>query len=455
MSKAEMSKAWTEVDAAWLAERCLEQSGASVADTIASLIYEGRVPSGARLPTVRTLARRMSVSPGTIAAAWGRLREEGLIETRRRGGTFAAIRIVRSWNRGNSTDSWPERSPALAAADPKLQPSLEAAILAGLQMRAQYAEPQGYIIEPLVDAVAPTWPFRPEAWVAVGGGTEGLLLAVEATVPPEGAIAVEQPTSPRVVEIIARLGLRPLPIACDSEGPLPDELARVLKHDPRALLYQPCGHIPLGHAISARRARQLADILRMKPNIAIIEDDGLGPLSSARPASIGVHLPSRTILVRMYGRAYGTDLRVGIIGGAGSIIARTRRHHFRGIGVTSGILQGALAYLVTSKDADLILAEACRTYLDRRRTLVAALRRCGINGLSDEGEGLELWVPVKDERAALARLDSQGVPASPGTRCFFETPAAHHVRIAIGLMPDQSSQLRRLAAIIAEAISTS
>ncbi|MGO2658288.1 GntR family transcriptional regulator [Mycetocola reblochoni] len=53
-------------------------------------IAAGRARAGDRLPTVRALAERLGVAPNTVAKTFRLLEQEGVVETRRRLGTFVA-----------------------------------------------------------------------------------------------------------------------------------------------------------------------------------------------------------------------------------------------------------------------------------------------------------------------------------------------------------------------------
>jgi GntR family transcriptional regulator len=64
---------------------------ARIAEELRRLIRDGTYPPGARLPTIRQLSRDRHVSDIVIRNAFAVLRTEGLIETRRGGGT-----VVRS-----------------------------------------------------------------------------------------------------------------------------------------------------------------------------------------------------------------------------------------------------------------------------------------------------------------------------------------------------------------------
>lgn len=64
-----------------------------LAFAIAGRIHRGSLVPGARLPTVRALAEQLDLAPNTVAKAYRRLEEDGLIEGRGRLGTFVADRL--------------------------------------------------------------------------------------------------------------------------------------------------------------------------------------------------------------------------------------------------------------------------------------------------------------------------------------------------------------------------
>jgi GntR family transcriptional regulator len=57
---------------------------------LAHLITSGRLPEGVRLPTVRSVAERLAVNPGTVAQAYRELQQQGLLEAAPGRGTFVA-----------------------------------------------------------------------------------------------------------------------------------------------------------------------------------------------------------------------------------------------------------------------------------------------------------------------------------------------------------------------------
>src|SRR5512145_1190145 len=65
-------------------------SAVEIARSVERAVAEGRLPAGAQLPTVRGLARRLGVSPTTVAAAYRSLRGRGVLVAAGRRGTRIA-----------------------------------------------------------------------------------------------------------------------------------------------------------------------------------------------------------------------------------------------------------------------------------------------------------------------------------------------------------------------------
>lgn len=53
-------------------------------------VRDGRLPAGARLPTVRELAAQLGLAVNTVARTYRELETAGIVETRGRQGTFVA-----------------------------------------------------------------------------------------------------------------------------------------------------------------------------------------------------------------------------------------------------------------------------------------------------------------------------------------------------------------------------
>ena len=83
-----------------------------------------------------------------------------------------------------------------------------------------------------------------------------------------------------------------------------------------------------------------------------------------------------------------------------------------GQGWSSRLLQRVLLNLLTDPTASQEVADAREEYAERRARFASLLAE---NGVVTEGaDGLNLWVPVHDETAAIMRLAVSGVAVAPG-----------------------------------------
>jgi hypothetical protein len=56
-------------------------------------------------------------------------------------------------------------------------------------------------------------------------------------------------------------------------------------------------------------------------------------------------------------------------------------------------------------------------------------------------EGINIWVPVNDETAAVMRLASQGIGVTPGSPFALLADTSDHIRVTVGLVRDGHEKL--------------
>ncbi|MEF2977268.1 aminotransferase class I/II-fold pyridoxal phosphate-dependent enzyme [Subtercola sp. YIM 133946] len=438
----------------WLAQRIADTSAVGIGEAVAALIRSGDVERGAQLPTIRDLAKATGTSVGTVLTAWNSLRESGLVETHRRGGTTVALESEAALP-GPPFSDWSAIDLSQSAPDISLQPELGAALLSTLDSKNLNVFGREYMTERLLAAVTPTWPFEPEAWVTAGGGTEALLLATAAAAPPGSVVAVDEPVGPGFLDTLRELELTAIGVAADDEGPTVDSLRAALAQHPVAFVFQPGAPFAVSHQVSPARAEQLADVLRYHSEpVWIVEDDSIGPLGVAESPSLGAYLPRQVIRIRSYCKAFGIDVRTSVLAGSRELIERTIALRSHGVGSNSRILQDALAYLIDSDDAAASVALAQSTYAARRAALTTALRREGLRVRSGP-ESLVVWVEVNDETDALLTLARKGISVGAGSKSFVTPPSTPLLRISATQLPDDEALMAQLARAIAEASSAS
>jgi DNA-binding transcriptional MocR family regulator len=121
-----------------------------------------------------------------------------------------------------------------------------------------------------------------------------------------------------------------------------------------------------------------------------------------------------------------------------------------GPGWTSRLLQAVLVELLTEPTAITAVARARSAYALRSLALRAGLAGEGV--VSTTGDGINAWVEVVDERAALITLAALGVRVSPGSPFLVRPLPRHHVRVTTGVLDEKDADtLRHVITALAKA----
>jgi DNA-binding transcriptional MocR family regulator len=428
-----MSDDAPRVSAAWLAERIAEPTAAGIAASIARLVRTGALAPQTQLPTVRALAPRLGVSRGTVSAAWTALRKQQILAGGGRQGirVQGGLAVSRPARYENIAHLWPERTVNLSRAvpDPALLPDLRPA----LDHAARDPDLNSYEVVPMSGplraATAGSWPFPAEGWMAVNGGYEGLLMLLRTSVVPGEYVAVEDPATPRLLDILDNVGARVVPVPLDTAGAVPSALAEAMAVQPVAFVHEPRSSSFLGASLTPERRDELAGVLAGS-GVLVIEDDGLGDLTTQPYHGLGERLPSQTVLVRSYSKSHGPDLRLAVMAGAGDAIERARVHRQFGAGWTSRLLQNALAWLLTDEASRIGVDRAREVYRSRREAMLALLAERGVPARG--ADGLAVWVPVRSEHEATLVLASHGIAVATATESRTR-PGPPAIRVATGI----------------------
>lgn len=396
------------------------------------MISAGQLLDGTRLPTVRELARRLGVSPTTVSDAWRSLAEVGAIEARGRNGTFVrrptGAGLPRRYRRVTEGPGHFDLDLSTGTPDPELLPDLRPIVAAV----SRQSLTSNYLDQPVVPELAERliadWPFPPEALTVVDGAMDAIDRVTAQVVRLGDRVVVEHPTFPPMLDLLERLGCEIVPVDVDEHGPVVEQLRAAIELAPSAVFVQPRAQNPTGAAISTRRLDELADVVR-RSSAVVIEDDHANAISTTPLVSFGTFLPDRTVHVRSFSKSHGPDLRLAAIGGAGHVVTAVENRRLLGPGWSSRILQSVLLELLRSPAVEHTLETARQTYAERRSAVSVVLTRHGVPHAA--GDGINLWMRVADERAALVRLATQGIGAAPGGP-FLVRSDHDHLRITVG-----------------------
>jgi DNA-binding transcriptional MocR family regulator len=279
----------------------------------------------------------------------------------------------------------------------------------------------------------------------VGGALDGIERLLQAHVLPGDRVVVEDPSWPRIADLVHALGLQLEPVRVDGRGLVPDELERALERGAGAVIATPRGQNPTGAAVDGERGEQLREVLGRHPAVLVVEDDYAAAVAGAPYEPL--HAESeRWAVVRSLSKVVGPDLRIALVAGDALTISRLEGRQLLGPGWISHLLQQTAAQLLASASTRKLLARTERTYAERRAALVDALAERGIAGHGDSGLGV--WVPLTEEAATVQLLLERGWAVSPGERYRFRAPPG--IRITTTAL--EPSDAEELASALAELV---
>ena len=314
-------------------------TAAAIADSVETSVRRGRLAAGARIPPIRRLAEQLHVSPGTVASAYRTLRSRGVIVTDGRRGTRVRPRPPLQVP---ATPSVPDGVTNLSMGnpDPALLPAL------GPLLRRIDGGPRGYGGSPnhpgLLELAGRR--LRSEgipvtALTVVSGALDGVERVLGAHLSPGDRVAVEDPCYPSTLDLLAAAGLEPVPVPIDDRGPTPGGLRRALDSGADAMVLTPRAQNPTGAALDRARAIELRAILRLHRDVLVVEDDHAGPVSGAALYSLADGGRPRWAFVHSVSKSLGPDLRVAVVAGDDTTVARVEGRRLLGPGWVSYLLQ--------------------------------------------------------------------------------------------------------------------
>ena len=315
-------------------------------------VRRGDLAPGTRLPTVRNLAWKLGVTPGTVARAYQIATQEGLLEAAVGRGTFVSTQSRRlgpteplyrhPLTDPNDDDGVVDlRSPQLpdvGQVAALAQAMAEAAGEIGRQYleypglrRDRYCREaaldwfQGYSIAGQIDA---------DDLVLTHGGQNGINIVMQCCLRGDRPVGFCEELAYPGFRHAARLNrAEVVPIALDAEGMVPEALeAACRRHGGQMVCITPDAQNPTTARMSNARRHAIAEVAR-RHDLQIIEDDCYtAPVSGLD--SLRVIAPERAWHVTSLSKTISAGMRFGIVvapEGMGEAGRLTAQHAFFGL----------------------------------------------------------------------------------------------------------------------------
>ncbi len=428
---------------------------------IAGLVRTGELARGERLPATRELAGTLGLNRATIAAAYEKLENEGLITSHVGRGSFvlgpaAPPRGPLDWNallRGPVDPAPPlslqEGGISFAASRPseRLFPLDEvraacAEVMAQADLPAllQLGSPSGY--EPLrrrlLETAREAGVAGPEDEVMITNGCQQALdLIGRALLKPGDTVAVEDPVYPGLKNLFARMGARLAGIPAGASGMDVDALGRVLAAGPvRLVVVTSSFQNPTGGTLPAEARRELLRMAAAAGSV-LVENDIYGDLRySGEPLAPLKYCDGtgNTVLLRSFSKISFPGLRVGWVAAPRPLVERLVEAKQLADLHTDQLSQALLLRFLESGRLEKHLAVMIAAGAERLAATLAASRRYlppGTQFTRPQG-GMNVWVELPtplDAGELLPRAERAGVAYLPGKYFAVARPAAGALRL--------------------------
>lgn len=440
---------------------------AALAGRIRTLLGDGRLAVGTRVPSERELALALGIGRGTVAAAYEQLRESGHLMRRRGSGTWTALPS------GTPGAAPAPFAPSGAFAVPPDLPSgvidlahaapaapIEAMAAAGAEALAAlptHLVGPGYDLlgTPLLRAAiaerltAQGLPTAPDEVMVTAGAQHAHALAARALVRPGDRVLIEQPTYPGAVDLVRHTSARPVPMALDRDhhGRTRWDVAAFaagLRESSPAMAYLvPDHHNPTGAVMDADTRGAVVAAAR-RHGVPLVVDDCLREmwLDEPVPPPLGAWATTAgeapVLTIGSMSKTVWGGLRMGWMRGPRAVLRRIATSRASD-DIASPVLEQLVATALLGRLDDL-LPERRAAAAAQRDHLVAALRRTFPEWtVPSPTGGLSTWIDLGAARSS-ALVDAaarQGLHLAAGPRFgiggafegFLRVPYTHRVDV--------------------------
>lgn len=462
-----------------------------IAAAVNDFVRSEELKPGDRLPTIRELAKILNVSPMTVSKAYVLLSDQGLVVTRRGGGTIVADKgaeklsdpaVTLPSKLHTTRSNWfAERMSRVAMAPGAISflggyPSIRdidtdflsdcvaKAISGGADSVFRYVNPAGVpiLLELLSEKCERFGIQAAPAQICVTSGAQQAIDIVSRTLLSQGdPILVEAPTYFAALDTFRTQGLKMIPLPMEQGGVDPERFAEAAKrHKARAFYTTPNCHNPTGITTSKERREAIAETCK-RLGILIIEDDYCPELlfRGGRPTSyFELCRDTRNVYyVNSLSKLHFPGLRMGFVATLNdnlrqivSVKASTDLH-------TSGVLQVSAAEYLKSeqyKEYSDQLTEKLRAKSESVRKLVQ--RHLGEQTFVEAAAGgLNFWILLQREAGdqdVFYSAVNNSVAFSAGSIFFPDQGMADGIRISFGLTPEEDLEegIKRVAKAVDE-----
>lgn len=411
-----------------------------LADALADAIGAGTLVRDDGLPPERGFATALGLSRSTVVAAYGELRDRGLVTSRRGSGTVVAVapasiaarradgRVAGGGATGllqrmvDPPDNVISLAYALEGGVPELVEELADLTRDDLPLLLTDVgyHPRG--LPALSAAIAGYYsdlglPTDVNQVLVTTGATQAIGLIAQLYLSRNAVVVVESPSWPGCLDILRSKGVQLIGVPMDSEGIRPDALhAAITEHRPKLVFVMPTFHNPTGTLMSAARRRQVAQLVG-RFGVPLLEDIAYvaGPGADLPPIAVDGAGRAEILTVSGLSKAVWGGLRVGWVRAPAVVIDRLAREKALA-DLGSAVLDQALAARLLPRVGEIARSrdQMRRDRLEAVSTLLREQIPVWRWAVPDGGPALWIELPDTDARAFASVALRHGVEVVAG-----------------------------------------
>jgi DNA-binding transcriptional MocR family regulator len=459
---------------------------------IAERIRSGLLEEGSVLPSVRQMAKQLSVSAMTVVQAYEELAKSGLVESVHGKGTYVRTQAAplikeQAENRYQWQLAIPDYLPraqvwkfdphgtrmqtnlAVATIDPALLPQIELSKELERLLRetpdilTRYGPTQGdrelreemelYHRARGMDVTA-------EDILITNGTQQGIDLVARCFVGRGDVVVVEAPTYPSALDVFRGRGATVIPVPVDEEGMRLDLLTSLCDtHPPKVIYTIPTFQNPTGTVMSIQRRKQLVE-LASSYHCLIVEDNPWNELSFVGitpPTLMEFDEDGHVIHLSGFSKTIAPGCRIACLIARGTVLKRLIGAKATSDLGTPLLTQKAILPYLRSKHGKTFAQKLSKTIVIKRDLVLATLKQHAPPGMrwTVPSGGLNIWVTLPQWMRAedvLLAAQQQGIFFLLGSACFPGEPEFHHFRISFAHAEDE--ELEQAIAALCNIVAT-
>ncbi|MGE0802846.1 MAG: PLP-dependent aminotransferase family protein [Lautropia sp.] len=455
---------------------------ASVMQAIRTRIASRALGAGDRLPSIRSIAATLAVSPATVVEAYDRLVAEGLIRARRGSGFYVSAAALPPlalaagqppadravdpfWVSRQSLDADPAAAlpgcgwlPSEWLPGDALRRAMRALARGNAAVLSDYGSTRGSLAlrrQLLARCVADGIDASPEQLLLTASGSQAIDLVLRLLLRKGDTVVVDDPCYFNFRALLRAHQVSVVGVPVTAWGPDLAAFARVLaERQPRLYLTNSAVQNPTGATLSAQTAHRLLN-LAAAHDLTIVEDDifaDFEPEPSPRLAALdGLQ---RVIRIGSFSKTLSASIRCGYVAARRDWIDElVDLQVATSFGGPSPIATEAIASVLASGGYRRHLDELRRRLARARRDAAEKLGRVGIEPWLQPRAGFYLWCRLPDgtDSAAVARAAlADRVVLAPGNVFSAAQTAGGFMRFNVARTTDP-----KVIATLARAIATS